>query len=234
MSTDRSTEKTPQVASERIAAHIRRMILDDRLLPGQRIKQEAIAEELGTSRLPVREALRMLESEGLTVFKANSGARVVSMDLAECQAVYKIRERVEPLALSESIPNLGDDDIAELDRIHTRIIETGDDIAQFLTLDREFHLLTYRGCAIPQLTAMVHRFWDSTQHYRRAFMRLADPSQTWIVHAEHGLLVEAIRSRDLTEAEHILTGHIRRTRMQLARHPELFEAGTVKRRRSRT
>ncbi len=199
------------------------MILDDRLLPGERIPQEAIAEELGTSRLPVREALRILESEGLTVLKANSGARVSRMDLAECEAVYKIRERIEPLALSESIPNLTDADIAELRRIQAEMEGSLDDLARYLALDRELHLLTYSGCRIPQLNAMVHRFWNTTQHYRRAFVRLVGPGQEWIGNAEHALLIEAIRNRDSTEAEHIITVHLRRTRVRLAEHPELFE-----------
>lgn len=223
----------PTVASERIAEHLRHMILDDRLLPGERIPQEAIAEELGTSRLPVREALRILESEGLTVLKANSGARVSRMDLAECEAVYKIRERIEPLALSESIPHLTDADLDELARIQTEIEASSGDIPRFLALDRELHLLTYSGCRIPQLTAMVHRFWNTTQHYRRAFVRLAGPGQAWIVNAEHGLLIEAIRNRDTVEAERILTGHIRRTRVQLAQHPELFQDHAAKRTRPR-
>lgn len=224
----------PTVASERIADELRRMILDDRLLPGERIRQEAIAEELGASRVPVREALRILESEGLTVLKANSGARVSRLDLAECQAVYKIRERIEPLALSESIPNLTDADIEELERIQSEIESFSGDLARFLALDRELHLLTYSGCRIQQLNAMVHRFWNTTQHYRRAFVRLAGPGQEWIVNAEHGLLLEAIKNRDVTEAERILTGHIRRTRVQLAQHPELFEDPGAKRPRRRS
>ena len=90
------------VASHRIAAHIREDILSGRLLPGVRIRQEEIAERLGASRLPVREALRMLESEGLVELKANSGAWVSSMDMQECDFVYRIRERIEPMALAEA------------------------------------------------------------------------------------------------------------------------------------
>ena len=64
-------------------------------------------------------------------------------------------------------------------------------------------------------------------------VRLAGPGQAWIVNAEHGLLIEAIRNRDTIEAERILTGHIRRTRVQLAQHPELFQDHAAKRTRSR-
>ncbi|WP_254548958.1 GntR family transcriptional regulator [Catellatospora tritici] len=213
---------SPTVASRRIAEHLRQMILDDRLLPGERIRQEAVAEQLGASRLPVREALRILESEGLATLKANSGAWVARMDLVECQTIYKIRERVEPLALTESMNNLTDSDIAGLERIQSEI-ESGWDVERFLVLDRELHLRTYSGCQIRQLADMVHRFWNTTQHYRRAFVRLNGPDQQWIVNAEHRLLIEAIKRRDPTDAEQILSGHIRRTRHQLALHPELFD-----------
>ncbi len=148
------------------------------------------------------------------------------MDLAEYQAVYKIRERIEPLALAESIPNLTDSDIDELERIQSEIASLHGDVARFLTLDRELHLLSYSGCRIHQLNLMVHRFWNTTQHYRRAFVRLVGPGQAWIMNSEHDLLIHAIRERDVIEAERVLTSHIRRTRVQLAQHPELFEVHT--------
>ncbi|KSU73783.1 GntR family transcriptional regulator [Rhodococcus qingshengii] len=211
------------VASHRIAAHIREDILSGRLLPGVRIRQEEIAERLGASRLPVREALRMLESEGLVELKANSGAWVSSMDMQECDFVYRIRERIEPMALAESIPHLNSS-------VHDRLwsiqdeIEANEDVDRFLVLDRELHLLTYSGCEIPQLITMVTRFWNTTQHYRRAYARLTGPDRTWVINYEHRLLIEAIVRIDEIDAERCLTGHIRRTRTELTKHPELFDS----------
>ncbi len=69
----------------------------------------------------------------------------------------------------------------------------------------------------------MERLWNTTQHYRRAFTRLLDDESNRIVHDEHHMLVAAIRERDSDEAERVLLGHIRRTRRQLARHPEVFE-----------
>lgn len=192
------------------------MILDDVLLPGDRIRQEAIAKEFGVSRLPVREALRMLEAEGLSELRANSGARVSRMSMAELETGYKIRERIEPLALVESMPRLTDADVERLEQTQREIEDSDRDLVRFLGLDRELHKLTYRGCPVPQLSDMVDRFWNTTQHYRRAFVRLSASRDIWIINAEHGLLIEAIRKRDAVEAEHVLAGHIRRTRVQLA------------------
>ncbi|MEW1776911.1 GntR family transcriptional regulator [Streptomyces sp. NPDC086777] len=211
------------VVSQRVAETLRKQILAGELTPGARIMQEEVASSLGSSRLPVREALRMLEAEGLVVLKANSGAWVSKMDLAECQATYKLRERVEPLALAESMPNLTSDDFARLDDIQ-REIEANDDVDRFLSLDRELHLITYSGCRIEQLVTMVRRFWNTTQHYRRAYARLIDPSGQQMINYEHRLIIEAVKRGDPTDAERFLAGHIRRTRLALSQHPELFSA----------
>ena len=89
-------------------------------------------------------------------------------------------------------------------------------------LDREFHLGTYGGCPIEQLTATVVRLWNATQHYRRAFMALTGPGRMWVVNAEHRLLLDAVRRRDEVDAGRFLAGHIRRTRIELSHHPAVF------------
>jgi DNA-binding GntR family transcriptional regulator len=207
--------------SERIATYLRREILGGAIGPGERIRQEDIADRLGVSRLPVREALRMLEAEGLTELETNKGARVPDLDRHEVDVIYQMRERLEPLAITQSLPHLGEDTLAELAEIQDRI-EANADVNDFLDLDRRFHLLSYSGCAIEQLLSGVTRLWNSTQHYRRAFMTISGPERQWIVNAEHRLLLDAVIRRDATDAERFLSGHIRRTRMELAHHPEVF------------
>ena len=213
-------------ASARVAAYLREAILDGSIAPGDRIRQEDVAERFGASRLPVREALRMLEADGLIEHEPNKGARVPRLSQHEVTVIYQMRERLEPLVLTESIPQL---DAAEVDRLHDlqAAIEADSDRSEFLALDREFHLLTYSACGIVPLTSMVTRLWNSTQHYRRAFVALSGPGRMWVVHAEHRLLLDAIERRDTVDAERYLGGHIRRTRIELERHPEVFgEAAT--------
>jgi DNA-binding GntR family transcriptional regulator len=209
------------VASRRIADYLRRSILNGELSPGTRIMQEEIAASLGSSRLPVREALRIVEAEGLIVLKSNSGAWVSKMDMAECEGIYKVRERIEPLALAESIPNLTPAAVARLEKIQEEI-EENRNVDRFLSLDRELHLAAFDGCRIEQLSSMVYRFWNTTQHYRRAYAHLADSSGQKIINWEHRLIIDAIKRADTMDAERFLTGHIRRTRMALSKHPELF------------
>lgn len=212
------------VASHRIAARLRADILAGVLRPGERIRQEEIAALAGSSRLPVREALRILEAQGLVELKANTGAWVCTLDLVECQAVYKMRERLEPLALAESIPNLDEATLRDIETLQDQI-ESDSDPDRFLELDRELHLRCYAGNPIAELNQMVERFWNTTQSYRRAFVRITGPGRMWVVNAEHRLLIDAIRRRDIADGERFLTAHIRRTRVSLAHHPEVFDVG---------
>lgn len=211
-------------AGHRIAARVREAILRGEYAPGARIRQEDIAEEFGASRIPVREALRILESDGLVTLIANTGAWVAHLSLAECEEVYQIRERIEPLLLRYSLPNLSTETLDRLQELADQM-QSGSDVETFLHLDREFHLLSYTGATTSILGDTVHRLWNSTQHYRRAFTVLFAAEGNRAVHYEHQLLVGALRRGDSEDAERVLAGHIRRTRLELGRHPELFAQG---------
>ena len=95
-----------QPRANAVVEHLRREILTGNLKPGDRIRQEAIAQAMGTSRIPVREALSRLQNEGLVTLTSHVGARVAELDVAELDEVYQIRERLEPLAIAESAPRL--------------------------------------------------------------------------------------------------------------------------------
>jgi DNA-binding GntR family transcriptional regulator len=207
-------------AGVRIADDLRTAILAGHYAPGARIRQEDLADQHGASRLPVREALRMLEGEGLVTLVANTGAWVTSLSLADCEEMYQIRERIEPLLLRYNVPMLTDAQIDHLEQLALQM-EEGDDVERFLALDREFHLGSYGAAETSLLEDTVQQLWNRTQHYRRAFMQVFRPSDR-SVHHEHHLLVAAIRRRDLDESERVLASHIRRTRKELARHPEIF------------
>jgi DNA-binding GntR family transcriptional regulator len=222
--TDASAQQsgTP-VASQRIAEVLAERILSGELAPGTRIKQDELAEELSTSRIPVREALRILQSRGLVMLRANAGAWVSKMDLHDLEMSYKVRERIEPLLLLDSLPDLTEADIDDMRAAHDGI-ERGADVPAFLELDRQLHWASYRRHRSPDLAAIVGRLWDTTQSYRRAFARLAGGQSSWIICSEHRLLIEAISADDHETAASVLSMHIRRTRLELRRHPELFPA----------
>lgn len=207
-------------AGARIADDLRTAILAGEYAPGVRIRQEDLADQYGASRLPVREALRLLKGEGLVTLVANTGAWVSSLSLEDCEEMYQIRERIEPLLLRYNVPLFSEDQIDHLDELAAQM-EKADDVEHFLALDRDFHLGSYEAATTTLLSDTVRQLWNRTQHYRRAFMQVFRPSDR-SVHHEHHLLVAAIRRRDLDESERVLGAHIRRTRLELARHPEIF------------
>ncbi len=205
----------------RVTGEIRQKILSGEFAPGLRMRQEELAAQFGTSRVPVREALKQLESEGLVVIVPNSGVWIARVDINECVEMWKIRERIEPLALGESLPHLTDEDILGLEEI-CRAIDATTDVEEFLRLDRQFHLASYRATAMPTLIPMIERIWNTTQHYRRAYTMLLGRERFWIIQCEHGLLMEAIKRRDVEDSERALYSHIRRTRMELERNRTAF------------
>lgn len=210
------------ITGTRVADDLRHAILRGSYPPGTRLRQEELASQYGASRVPVREALRILEADGLVTTVANAGAWIAKLSLDECVELYQVRERIEPLLLRYSLPQLERKQIDRLaDLAEQMRLETG--VEQFLELDRAFHLGSYAGAETSFLGPTVERLWNTTQHYRRAFTQLLDGESHRILHDEHHMLVAAMRERDSNEAERVLLGHIRRTRRQLARHPELFE-----------
>ena len=206
----------------RVAATLREEILNGTLAPGERIVQEDLALRFGASRQPVRDALRLLEGDGLVTLKPNAGAWVSKLSERECDEAYLVRERLEPLLLSQSIPNLTDAQLARLMTLVTEIEKTTD-IESFLRLDREFHLLSYAGAQDGMLSEFVERIWNTTQHYRRAFAKLNDFANSEVTHMEHKLILDGILRKDSQQAESALEGHIRRTRVTLSQHKELFK-----------
>jgi DNA-binding GntR family transcriptional regulator len=118
---------------------------------------------------------------------------------------------------------LGEAELHRLGQLQSRI-ENWPGVAEFLVLDREFHLLSYSRCDMEPLFTTVTRLWNSTQHYRRAYMMLTGAGSHWIVNAEHGLLLDALRRADTTDAGAYIRSHVRRTRVELLRHPEIFSS----------
>jgi DNA-binding GntR family transcriptional regulator len=209
-------------ASARISELLRTAILRGDYPPGGRIRQEDVAQRYGASRVPVREAFRTLEADGLVTLVANAGAWVSRLSLAECDEVYQTRERVEPLLLRYALPGIDEAHLGRLDELAAQMQRTAD-VEEFLVLDREFHLGSYASAQTTVLGDLVRRLWNTTQHYRRAFTLLLDEHSARVVHDEHHMLASAIREGDADGAERILAGHIRRTRLGLARHPEVFD-----------
>lgn len=217
----RAKRAVPPTASAVILDGVREAILSGEYAPGSRIGQESIGAQYGVSRLPVREALRELESEGLVTLIPHSGARVARFDVAECVEIYKLREAVEPLLIEDAAPRLSEEDIAELRVLARQITESADDLPRWLQLDREFHLATLKASHMRRSLDLIRRLWNQTQHFRRAHVADLTPEQLEIVHMEHALIVDALERADPADAADRVRSHVRRTRVMLMQRAEL-------------
>jgi DNA-binding GntR family transcriptional regulator len=207
--------ETHRLVAQDVADRIRGRILSGQLRPGERIKQEAIARECGTSRIPVRDALTRLNNEGLVSLSSYAGARVATLSAAELNEIYLLRERLEPTALAASVPRLSEETCQSLEECAMEMEHAADpeSPSRWVELDRRFHLTSYGSAPLPEFLRLIDGLWNRTQQYRRAYTRL--PESLERAHSEHKLLLAAIREGDSAQAEAISAMHIRRTRLAL-------------------
>jgi DNA-binding GntR family transcriptional regulator len=176
------------------------------------------------SRIPVREALRQLENEGLVTLVPHAGARVARLDFEECMELYLLREALEPLLMEEVARNATDADVAAFEARMLEVEAAAGDPARWLALDRLFHLEMYRLAELPRVAAITERHWNQTQQYRRAYMSSLHRLPLRVAHLQHRLIWDAVRRRDEADAADLQRVHIRRTRMALAERPVIFDA----------
>jgi DNA-binding GntR family transcriptional regulator len=206
-----------------VARYLREAIFEGKLKPGEPVRQEAVAQELEVSRIPVREALRQLESEGLVTIRPNSGARVAVLDFDECVEIYKIRERLEPLAFGERVGKLDEEELDQVASLAKELEGLVGDQPAWLQGDRQFHLACYGGDAESRLTSMIIGFWNTSQHYRRVLLTTFTEYDFELAHDEHRLMIDALRNGDTRIGEELLRNALERSRRRLTRHHELFD-----------
>jgi DNA-binding GntR family transcriptional regulator len=207
--------------AELVTEQLRAAIFEGQLAPGAPIRQETVARELGTSRIPVREALRQLEVEGLVTIVPHSGARVATLDFDECLEIYRIRERVEPLAFGESVGHLSPAQLETIDQLCNEI-EGRRGSTAWIDVDRRFHLACYDG-APPRLRRMIVGFWHATQQYRRILQQTLSEQDYDAYHHEHRLMVNSLVTENVSAGESLVRIHIERSRTLLSDHCELFD-----------
>lgn len=214
------------VASQRVADLLAERILSGQLPPDTRIKQDELAAELAISRIPIRDALRILERRGLVVLRPNAGARVTRSSGRDLDICYRMREQLEPMLLAESLPRLRDADIEEM-RDTLAALDAATGVEAYLPLDRHFHWIAFRHHDAPQLADTVGRLWDTSQCYRRAYARLALHNGGRVLRTEQQIYFSAIERRELETAQAALILHIRRTRVGLDKYAHLIGADPV-------
>lgn len=190
-----------RLLSERIAA--------GEITPGMRLKESALAESLGFSRTPVREALRLLAADGLVVVSPNRGAQLVSYTADEIEAFFSVRVILEPKATVLAVPRFNDDDIDELDDLASRMaaLVSGDKDMHLLgQLNRDFHDRFLHGSGNRALASAVSAVVRPAVVYRTFHRYSAEQLHRSMAH--HLELVAATRARDPEWAESVMRTHL--------------------------
>ena len=197
---------------EIVARALRDAIVSGRLKGGERLHQDGIASKLGVSRMPVREALRQLESEGLVVFTPHRRVSVAALSADELREIYEIRIALELLALALAMPRLSAQDFAKL----TVLLDQMDrvtDPGRWLALNRTFHGILYRASGRARLCALIDSLRGNVERYLRIYVSAGEHR----AHAqiEHRRILRACRRRQSVEAGKALRHHLRGTVNQL-------------------
>ncbi|MDQ0340778.1 DNA-binding GntR family transcriptional regulator [Caldalkalibacillus uzonensis] len=198
---DRST------LQKRVCNILREAILKGDFQPGERLVQDELAQELGVSRMPVREALRQLESEGLVVLEPHKGAIVKMLSLHEVEEIYTLRAMLESLALEKSIPLLTTEDIAELEHLLHKMEGGKDNAHQFIEANMQFHRLLFKGCSWQRLKGLIRSLSHGVPNYTPFLLE----GQIHLSNQEHRAIVEAIKVQDIGRATRLMAKHIHRT-----------------------
>jgi DNA-binding GntR family transcriptional regulator len=203
-------------AQDLVLSAVREAILAGIFEPGTRLRQEELAEMFGTSRIPVREALRALEYEGLVRSEPHRGFTVTALDADDVEEVYDLRILLESHALRLALPLLTDEDLAELESLYNEMTTAADPDEQLAARER-FYLRLYSVTGRPRLVGLIARL---RQEVARA-LRWPTLQHAPTMH-EH--FFEAVRSGDVERAVAQLAGHYRRVALLIRRY--LREAET--------
>jgi DNA-binding GntR family transcriptional regulator len=146
--------------TSKVVEQVRQEISTGRLRPNQRLVESEIAEKLGISRTPVREALRILETEGYLNRRPRGGLTVTDYSIAEIRNICEVREALESMALKLACERVTDEQIKHVIELHERIVEVilRKDADQFLELNSAFHNELLSGCGNEQLMSLIRSF----------------------------------------------------------------------------
>lgn len=199
--------KRPPTAQEFVLAELRRAILTGEMAPGSPVRQDALAEHLGVSRVPLREALRTLEGEGQVIYRPHRGYQVADLSLADLLEVYRIRELLETEATLRAVPLMTSEDVERLEQSEQDILAAAaaDDIVGMAAANRQFHFTVLEASGMPRLTRLVRVLWDATDAYRSLYYSSATNRER--VHHEHKAIIAAIRSGDSAEVVRLWDEH---------------------------
>jgi DNA-binding GntR family transcriptional regulator len=189
------------------AAQIRGLIIDRVLLPGEKIRQVELADRIGVSRSPLREALRTLESEGVVAYEINRGYVVAKLDDDDLGQIHWMRTLLED-ELLRSVRRPDAAVLSDLKDLNEKMIIAIDErnVAEVLRYNREFHFAIFDLSSLNQFRREVGRLWQMSEGYSAAWWWRQPEARTRI-NAEHKAIIAALRKFDLDRLVEICATH---------------------------
>lgn len=209
---------------ELVLTSLREAIFNGTLKPRERLMEVQLAQELGVSRTPVREALRKLEQEGFINIIPRKGAYVAELSLKDIEDVFEIRIALEGLAASLCAERITGEELRELERLllAKEIYIQHQDLQQVVVVDGDFHATLYQGSHNARLKNILENLRDQIQRYRTT--SLSFPGRMDISLKEHRQILQAITKGDGAKASLLLQEHLQNTKktlLEFLRHEQV-------------
>lgn len=199
---------------EMVFESLREAIIQGRLKPGERLMEIQLAEEMGVSRTPVREAIRKLELEGFVVMVPRKGAYVAGISVKDIVDVFEVRAALEGLAAGLAAERITEEELEELERALVKTYEVSSyDLEALVETDTKFHELIYRASRNERLAQIITNLADQIQRFRTT--SLSQPGRTKHALEEHKQIVEAISERNVELAQTLAREHIENAEQSL-------------------
>jgi len=219
-----SDEAAKAHSPEEIVRRLRRAIVRGELAPGSLLVQADLASRFGVSRIPLREALRALDAEGLVVMKSGQGATVTKLSSQDALDLYRLRLAIEPPLADRIVEYAGPRDLQQLRRYVDALDRCGEhDQQRFSDLNLEFHVSMYRIADRPAYTRFVERALASIEPYSRMYLHLLRGSGR--AQSEHVAMLRAIENREAETLSALITSHLDGARNALVKHLAAVEQG---------
>jgi DNA-binding GntR family transcriptional regulator len=192
-------------AGSRVAQGLRDRLRTGALAPGTVLSQSDIAAEYGVSRIPVRDALHILSTEGLVELGV-TGAVVTGLSIPELQELYEMREALEPVVTAIAVPNVGRAEIARMTALLGEMEAEGTSPADWLEANARFHALVYERADRPRMVALTEQLRRLTDRY--VYLHLEVIGDVEHLHEEHRRILDAVRRGDPREVAELTRLHL--------------------------
>ena len=197
---------------------LRQAILKGELEPGERLMEIQLAERLGVSRTPIREAIRKLELEGLVLMIPRKGAEVAKISARSLRDVLEVRRALEELAIELACQRMSEEDVGNLQKAQEdfkKAIAEGDAM-KIAETDEHYHDVIYEGTQNAKLIQMLNNLREQMYRYRLEYSNAEDKWK--ILELEHEKILKTVRERKVAEAKEAVREHIDNQEITVARN----------------